>query len=165
MTDRGLSHRAIALPSDQFASLARNGGPMLASLADDGSKLVTSVFEVPVPPPVYLIDLTTARPTPTEVPGLGIVIGYGEFTLAATDFQISMLDRDLRPIGTPVPLPPDFSELGVSDDGSFFAFGRLGGRPTSTGPRETFSTRSSSGHPTSSGELRTHPGSRATGGT
>ena len=120
--------RAIALPSDQFASLARNGGPMLASLADDGSKLVTSVFEVPVPPPVYLIDLTTARPTPTEVPGLGIVIGYGEFTLAGTDFQISMLDRDLRPIGTPVPLPPDFSELGVSDDGRFFAFGRLGGK-------------------------------------
>jgi serine/threonine protein kinase/WD40 repeat protein len=128
-TDRsGPLRQTIVLPDEQLQSLAAGAGPVLQSLAADGSQLLVSVFDLPVPPSTYTIDLTSSLPTSTAAPGVGITIGYGEYTLSANNFLIQILDADLEPLGAPVPMPPDFSELGASDDGRYFALGRLGGK-------------------------------------
>ena len=122
----GPLERAIPLPPDQLVALAAGGGPILASFAADGNRLLVSTFVVPTPPNATSFDLTKDPPVATTLGPL-LTVGVGEFTFAAADFTWQILDADLVALGPPVPLPFDFSELGVSEDGRFVAIGRLGG--------------------------------------
>ena len=124
----GPLERIVPLTPEQAAGLEAGGGPILAALSGDGSRLITSVFKIPQPiPPTTVTDLSADGQPATEA-DLGVVIGFGEFTLnARADFTLELLDDRLDPIGPPVPLPFDYSELGVSDDGRFLALGRQGG--------------------------------------
>jgi WD40 repeat protein len=125
----GPLERVVPLTAAQMAGLQAVGGPILAALSGDGMRLLVSVFKVPPPlPPTTVIDLSGRGADPTVDDDLGVVIGFGDLTLTArNDFTIQLLDRDLDPIGPRVPLPFDYSELGVSEDGRFLALGRQGG--------------------------------------
>jgi WD40 repeat protein len=123
----GPLERVIPAPPEQLAALEAGGGTILASLAPDGTRLIMSTLHIPVNPPATSFDLTQDPPVATTLDPM-ITMGFGEFTLVGLpSFVWQVLDVDLRPLGAPVPLPFDFSEVGVSEDGRYVAIGRLGG--------------------------------------
>jgi serine/threonine protein kinase/WD40 repeat protein/DNA-binding winged helix-turn-helix (wHTH) protein len=128
-TDRsGPLERVLPLSAEQQSATAA-GGTVLPSLAADGSELLVSVFAVPPNlPATTSFDLTTDPPVSGIFDADGaLTIGFGAFTLLAENFTAQILDSSHDPLGPPVPIPFDFTELSVSPDGRYFAFGRLGG--------------------------------------
>jgi len=123
----GLLERVAALSSEQLAANAA-GGAILPSLAADGSELLVSVFSTTAFPPTTSFDLTSQRLEPAIFDPDGLItIGYGPFTLTVAAGHAQIFDASHTPLGPPVQIPFDFTELSASPDGRYFAFGRLGG--------------------------------------
>ncbi len=123
----GPLERVAPLSSQQLAANAA-GGAILPSLAADGSELLVSVFSTTAIPPTTSFDLTSQRLEPEIFDSDGLItIGYGPFTLTVAAGHVQIFDASHTPLGPPVPIPFDFTEISASPDGRYFAFGRLGG--------------------------------------
>ena len=100
--------RRIPLTPEQAAVKAVSDGQVFGSMSNDGNRLLMSVLDLTGQSPIVEWDLTTDPPSIIAVRPSGFTYSQGDVTLVfggdASGPNITVLDGDLDPLGTPASL-------------------------------------------------------------